>query len=74
MLQDEGRGFAELIDLSMRHNAGQISDDEFAQQEAQLLERLSLIRERRTEVLLGEGDVDEDAPFETDPSVEEVDW
>ena len=48
---DEGRGYAELIDLSMRRNAGKISDAEFAQEEAQLLERLNAMRESRQEAL-----------------------
>ena len=51
VLHDEGRAFAELIDLSMRHNAGQLSDAEFAEQETALLERLSSIREYREELL-----------------------
>jgi hypothetical protein len=59
-LRDEGRAFAELIDLSMRHGAGQLSDEEFARQEAALLERLSSIREYRDELLHGESGVDED--------------
>jgi len=59
-LRDEGRAFAELIDLSMRHNAGQLSDAEFDEQEAALLERLSSIREYRDELLHAEPDVDEE--------------
>jgi hypothetical protein len=51
VLRDEGRAFAELIDLSMRHNTGQLSDAEYAEQEAELLERLSSIREYRNELL-----------------------
>ena len=60
VLRDEGRAFAELIDLSMRHNAGQLSDAEFAEQETELLERLSSIREYRDELLHPESEVDED--------------
>jgi hypothetical protein len=60
VLRDEGRAFAELIDLSMRHNAGQISDAEYAEQEAELLERLNSIREYRDELLHPELDEDEE--------------
>ena len=60
VLRDEGRAFAELIDLSMRHNAGQLSDADFVEQEAELLERLNSIREYRDELLHAERDVDED--------------
>ena len=61
VLRDEGRAFAELIDLSMRHTAGQLSDAEYAEQEAELLERLGAIREHRDELLHAEPEMDEDA-------------
>jgi hypothetical protein len=51
VLRDEGRAFAELIDLSMRHTTGQLTDAEYAEQETQLLERLNSIREYRHELL-----------------------
>jgi Gas vesicle protein G len=54
VLRDEGRGFAELIDLSMRHKAGKLSDAEFAEQESALLARLGSIREYKEELLRGE--------------------
>src|SRR5262245_49282999 len=44
-LHDDGRAFADLIELSMRRSAGQISDEEFADEEAQLLERLSAMQQ-----------------------------
>ncbi len=47
VMNDEGRAFAELIDASMRHSAGQLSDAEFAEQESALLARLNAIREER---------------------------
>jgi hypothetical protein len=56
VLRDEGRAFAELVDLSMRHNAGQLSDDEYAEQEAELLARLNSIRDYRNELLTAEAD------------------
>jgi hypothetical protein len=73
VLRDEGRAFAELIDLSMRHSAGQLSDAEFAEQEAELLERLNSIREYRDELLHAERDVEEeeDGSLDAEPDVEE---
>lgn len=65
-LRDEGRGFAELIDLSMRHSAGKISDAEFAEQEAALLDRLSAIREYRDELFNGAPDPDEDESYDVE--------
>ncbi len=62
VLRDEGRAFAELIDLSMRHNAGQLTDAEYAEQETALLERLSSIRDYRNELLNAEADIDDGAP------------
>ena len=68
ILRDEGRAFAELIDLSMRHNAGQLSDADYAEQEAKLLEQLTAIREYRDELLTAEI---EEYEFEFD---EEAEW
>ena len=51
VLRDEGRAFAELVDLSMRHNAGELDDEEYAEQEAALLARLNSIRDYRNELL-----------------------
>jgi hypothetical protein len=56
ILRDEGRAFAELIDLSMRHSAGQLSDTDYIEQEAKLLEQLTAIREYRDELLHAESD------------------
>ena len=66
-LRDEGRGFAELIELSMRHSAGKLSDAEFAEQEAALLDRLSSIREYREELLNGGSDDDYDESYDVEP-------
>jgi hypothetical protein len=75
-LRDEGRGFAELIDLSMRHSAGKLSDAEYAEQEAALLDRLSAIRESREELLNArfadyEDDADEDDVLDDEREVED---
>lgn len=60
VLRDEGRAFAELIDLGLRHDAGQISDGDYAEQEADLLERLSSIRDYRDDLLHASLAVDEE--------------
>lgn len=70
-LLDEGRAFAELVDLSMRRNAGQLSDGEFRAQEAELLERLSSIREYRDELLDAEMELDDDEVVDDGLEVEE---
>lgn len=59
-LLDEGRTYAELVEVSMRRNSGQLSEAEFAAQEAELLARLSAIREYRDEQALAELEVDDD--------------
>ena len=73
VLHDEGRAFAELIDLSMRHNAGLLSDDAFAEQETVLLERLSTIREYRDDLLHGERHEEEDESFDVEAGVDGFD-
>jgi Gas vesicle protein G len=71
VLFDEGRAFAELIDLSMRHTAGQVSDGEFAERETELLERLSSIRENRDEMLDAELDGDDEYSVNIETAGEE---
>jgi len=74
-LLDEGRAFAELIDLSMRHTAGELSDGEFAEQETVLLERLNSIREYRDELAAAELDADdEEMLLDDEAAVEEEVW
>lgn len=73
VLHDEGRAFAELIDLSMRHSAGQLTDEEFSAQEAEMLERLSSIREYRDDLLYPDRDADDDALIDAEPAVDEED-
>src|SRR5262245_30733541 len=65
VLQDEGRAFAELIELSMHHNAGELSDAEYEEQEAELLARLSSIRDHRHDLLYAE---------ETEDETEDDEW
>jgi hypothetical protein len=72
VLHDEGRAFAELIELSMRRSAGQLSDAEYADQETQLLERLSAIRDYKEELLNGELDAPEDAWLDAEAELIEV--
>jgi gas vesicle protein GvpG len=66
VLQDEGRAYAELLQLSMRHNAGELSDAEYAEQEADLLERLDAMREYQNELM--------DAQWDEDDAGEDEDW
>ena len=70
VLRDEGRAFAELIDLSKRHNAGQLSDAEFAEQESEVLERLSSIRDYKDELLNARRDEIEDGSFDAGKDVD----
>ena len=44
-LLDEGRLQAELMDLSLRHDLGEISDVEYESRETALLEQLNAIRD-----------------------------
>jgi hypothetical protein len=74
VLHDEGRAFAELIDLSKRHNAGQLSDAEFAEQESEVLERLSSIRDYKDELLHAQRDVDENGSLDNEPDVDQEEW
>lgn len=60
VMLDEGRAYAELIDLSRRRSAGELSDAEYAELEMELLERLSTIRQYRDELQYGAADVEEE--------------
>lgn len=74
VLHDEGRAFAELIDLSMRRSAGQLSEAEFAEQETLLLERLGALREYRDELLQDELETSgDDAPLDDATDIPEDD-
>jgi len=44
---DEGKVRAELLDLTMRYDHGEIDDEEYRQQEATILEHLNQIRAYR---------------------------
>jgi hypothetical protein len=68
---DEGRAFAELIDLSMRHNAGQLSDAEYAEQEVELLERLNSIREYSSDLSNYDSEDEEEEQEDSDREQEE---
>jgi hypothetical protein len=71
VMHDEGRAFAELIELSMRRGSGQLSDEAYAEQETALLERLSSIREYHDEMLRADDD-DEDWSLDPEPEDDEV--
>ena len=74
VLHDEGRVFAELIELSQRRNAGQLSESDFAEQEAELLARLSSIRDEQDEAVPSGDDLDDDGVFFSEDHVVEGDW
>jgi hypothetical protein len=44
---DEGKLQGQLLDLQMRHELGEIDDEQYAAEERVLLERLSYIREAK---------------------------
>ena len=46
---DEGALQGQLLDLQMRYELGEVSDEEYTEQETALLERLSVIREATSE-------------------------
>ena len=73
VLFDEGRAVSELLQLSMRHRAGMLSDEEFAEQETALLEHLRAIRDYREEQLDAElGDEEEEEWYlDGDPEMNE---
>ena len=48
-LMDKGHVTAELMAIALRHDLGEISDEEYAEQEAALLDRLNAIRAYRAE-------------------------
>jgi hypothetical protein len=59
-LFDEGVVMDKLLDLSMRHDLGEISDDEYEAQETALLEHLNEIRAYKEELMEAEADVEDD--------------
>ncbi len=46
---DEGKLQGELLELQMRYELGEINDDEYAEQETAILDRLSAIRRAKEE-------------------------
>ncbi|MFQ5873049.1 MAG: gas vesicle protein GvpG [Dehalococcoidia bacterium] len=44
---DEGRLQGQLLDLQMRYELGEIDDDEYAEQETAILDRLSVVRKAK---------------------------
>jgi hypothetical protein len=64
VLRDEGRAFAELVDLSRRRSTGELSDEEYAEQETELLERLSTMREYRNQLTAEIDEAEDDWEYE----------
>ena len=46
---DEGKLQGDLLELQMRYELGEINDDEYAEQETDILDRLSAIRRAKEE-------------------------
>ena len=46
---DEGKLQGDLLELQMRYELGEINDDEYAEQETAILDRLSAIRRAKEE-------------------------
>lgn len=46
---DEGKLQGDLLELQMRYELGEINDDEYAEQETAILDRLSTIRRAKEE-------------------------
>ena len=46
---DEGKLQGDLLELQMRYELGEIDDDEYAEQETAILDRLSAIRRAKEE-------------------------
>jgi hypothetical protein len=59
-LMDEGRVEAELMNLSLRYDLGEISDAEYAEQEAALFDELNAIRAYKEELAEPDAVVDVD--------------
>lgn len=60
-LMDEARVQGELMQLSIRHSAGQISDAEYDKREAELLEKLNNIRAAKEELLAAQSEAERSA-------------
>ena len=71
VMYDEGRAFAELIDLSMRHNTGELSDAEFTEQQTVILEHINSIRDDCDELRAAEAEMDEESVFDAEPDMDE---
>ncbi len=60
-LMDENQVTAELMGLALQHDLGEISDDEYAARETELLERLNAIRAYKAELAASEATPDPSA-------------
>ena len=57
-LQDEGQVMASLMTIGLQHEMGEISDEEYASQEAALLEQLNAIRAYKASLVEAETALD----------------
>jgi hypothetical protein len=63
---DEGQVTADLMAIGLQHEMGEISDEEYAEQEAALLEQLNAIRAYKAGLV--EADTAADSSYEDDVS------
>lgn len=49
-MTDESKVHEELLQLQMRHELGEISEEEYENEEARLMDRLEIIREMKEEI------------------------
>ena len=63
-LLDEGHVTAELMAIGLQHDLGEISDEEYAAREAELLEQLNAIRAYKAELM--EAELAADPPADGD--------
>jgi|SRR3954454_7312698 hypothetical protein len=61
---DEGQVIANLMTIGMQHETGEIDDEEYALQEAALLEQLSAIRAYKASLV--EAETDSDSAYDGD--------
>ena len=66
---DEGRVEAELMGLAVRHDLGEISDAEYAEQETVLLEQLNAIRAYKQALMESDTDTYTDPYMESDTDI-----
>lgn len=69
---DEGKVQAELLDLTMRYDRGEVNDEEYTEQEARILQHLNDIRNYKQSEANDQDDaVEADPMYDADETGEE---